>query len=311
MKITKTFDNHADWLEFRRRSVGSSEIAAVCGVSKWATPLDIYLRKTEETEELQSIAMAMGHAGEPVVAEWFCRETGAEVFDGSDAEFIVYDDAAPWRTASPDRYVTMPDGTQAIVECKTVNSFGKMIADLDELWREYPHYLLQVIWQMGVTGIHTAYLAWIKDNREFGFVQVPFDEDTWQGMAAKADAFYNEHLMAGVAPEPTTAAEWSHVETIAEGVTADADIAAAVERVKELNAEIKEREEQKAVELEKIQKYMGANEVLMDESGTPLATWKMTKASLKFDEKAFKAACPEEWKKYAAERAGGRRFLMK
>lgn len=311
MKITKTFDNHSEWLEFRRHSVGSSEIAAVCGVSKWATPLDVYRRKTEDAEEEQSIAMMMGHAGEPVVAEWFCRETGAEVMDGSEGEFIVYDEAAPWRTASPDRYVTMPDGTQAVLECKTCNSYAKMTTDIDELWREYPHYLLQVIWQMGVTGIHTAYLAWIKDNREFGYVQVPYDEETWQGMAQKADAFCRDHLLAMIAPEPSTAAEWSHVETIAEGVTADADIAAAVDRVKELTAEIKSLDEQKAAELEKIQTYMGANELLTDESGTPLATWKMSKASLKFDEKAFKAACPDEWKKYAAERAGSRRFLMK
>ena len=38
----------ADWLKLRRRGIGGSDVAAIIGISKWRTPLDIYNDKTEE-----------------------------------------------------------------------------------------------------------------------------------------------------------------------------------------------------------------------------------------------------------------------
>lgn len=40
----------ADWLKLRRRGIGGSDVAAIIGISKWRTPLDIYNDKTEEGE---------------------------------------------------------------------------------------------------------------------------------------------------------------------------------------------------------------------------------------------------------------------
>jgi len=41
MKIL-TFNDKAEWLEWRRTGIGSSDIAALMGVDPWKSPLDIY-----------------------------------------------------------------------------------------------------------------------------------------------------------------------------------------------------------------------------------------------------------------------------
>lgn len=312
MKITKTFANHADWLEFRKSSVGSSEIAAVCGVNKYLTALDVYLRKTEGGEEEENIAMMMGHAGEPVVAEWFCRETGAKVESGSEGEFVVYDDTAPWRTASPDRYVTMPDGTKAILECKTCNSFSPLRSGMTEAdaWEACPHYLLQVIWQMGVTGERTAYLAFVKDNREFGFLPVTWSEETFADMCEKADRFVKSHLEVGVPPEPTAVKDYAARQSESKAVECDDKAALQVERLREVKADIATLESEEKQLTERLQLIMGDADTLMN-NGMVVVTWKSSKPSARFDTKRFKAEHADLYQSYCATVDGTRRFILK
>lgn len=69
-----------DWHERRTRGIGASEIAAVAGLSKWATPLDVYLRKTGQFDDRgDNRAMRVGRSLEPVVIREFCEETGEDV----------------------------------------------------------------------------------------------------------------------------------------------------------------------------------------------------------------------------------------
>lgn len=36
----------ADWLKLRRRGIGGSDVAAILGLSKWRTPLEVWQDKT-------------------------------------------------------------------------------------------------------------------------------------------------------------------------------------------------------------------------------------------------------------------------
>lgn len=310
MKATKSFTDHSEWLEFRRHSVGSSEIAAICGVNKYLTASDVYRRKTEGGEEEENIAMMMGHAGEPVVAEWFCHETGATIESGSDGDFIVFDVDFPWRTASPDRYVTMPDGTRAILECKTASHFSPLTADVTEAWREFPHYMMQVIWQMGVTGIHAAYLAFIKDNREFGYLPVEWDEETFTDMCEKADAFVKEHLDKGVPPEPTAVKDYAALQSENKAVECDDVAAREVERLREVKEDIAALEKEEKMLTERLQLVMGDADTLTVE-GNVVATWKSSKPSARFDSKRFKAEHSDLYQSYCVTADGSRRFILK
>jgi hypothetical protein len=56
---------------------------------------------------------------------------------------------------------------------------------------------------------------------------------------------------------------------------------------------------------------MGEHAVLADSDGHVIATWKTTKASSRFDAKAFKAAQPDLFAEFCNHVNGTRRFILK
>ena len=63
------------WLQFRRRGIGGSDIAAICGISKWRTPTHVYLEKLGEApEQVKNEAAEWGTRLEPLIAEKFSQE---------------------------------------------------------------------------------------------------------------------------------------------------------------------------------------------------------------------------------------------
>lgn len=69
-----------EWLEDRRKSIGGSDAAAVIGLNRYRTPMEVYADKLgafppkEDTE-----AMRLGRDLEEYVAQRFCEETGKKV----------------------------------------------------------------------------------------------------------------------------------------------------------------------------------------------------------------------------------------
>jgi predicted phage-related endonuclease len=52
-----------EWLLYRRKGIGGSDVAAICGISKWKRPIHVYLDKIGDLPESE--------LGEP--AEWGTR----------------------------------------------------------------------------------------------------------------------------------------------------------------------------------------------------------------------------------------------
>ena len=75
--------------------------------------------------------------------------------------------------------------------------------------------------------------------------------------------------------------------------------------VRKKNIEKTIKEEKKG-----IMSYMGEYETI-EFQGIPIATWKKTKDSLKFDNNSFKNDHPELYKEYLINRDGHRRFNLK
>ena len=68
-------DDYDGWLHDRRNGIGGSDIAAICGVSDWSSPRDIYLSKTQPLgDDHQSEAARWGNVLEQTIAaEWAHR----------------------------------------------------------------------------------------------------------------------------------------------------------------------------------------------------------------------------------------------
>jgi len=80
-------DQRSDaWHEWRRRHIGASEIAAVLGISPWATARDIWERKTGRANEDDNPAMARGRALEASALMAAEVELGVELTRGEVLE---------------------------------------------------------------------------------------------------------------------------------------------------------------------------------------------------------------------------------
>lgn len=111
-----------EWLGYRRKGIGGSDVAALLGISPWRTARDLYFDKLNiaavEDNEGNWVALEMGHLLEPLVAKIFERKTGYKAYQ---IKKMFQHAEYPWMLADVDYFVELPDGTTAILEIKTTN----------------------------------------------------------------------------------------------------------------------------------------------------------------------------------------------
>ena len=171
--------------EERRKYIGGSDIAAVMGMSRWKTPLKLWLEKTGECEpvDLSKVeAVQLGSELEEFVAQKFSKETGKQV--RKQSKMYVHKDY-PFMIAHVDRLIT---GTDEILECKTCGSHKKDEWEDESIPQEY---VLQVIWYLGITGKKKAYIAVLIGGQSFKYKMIEFDKELFETMVDMAKDFWN------------------------------------------------------------------------------------------------------------------------
>ena len=115
-----------DWLGYRRQGIGGSDVAAVMGVSPFATLRDLYNDKCGIQDVIQTednwVAKEVGHRLEDLVAKIFAFKTGYKVFA---VRKLFRHPLYSFMQANVDFFVELPDGNTAILECKTTNYNSK------------------------------------------------------------------------------------------------------------------------------------------------------------------------------------------
>lgn len=209
----------AEQLAYRRSGIGSSDVAAILGLSNYRKPIDVYADKRGLTEpQPESPAMRAGTRIEPLTAQYFQEVTGAAIMlpttyvatcqrtdaakdFGPAAEKlgIFQHPQYPEFMASPDRIAIFTDH-EAILELKFARSrnAGKWGEQGSE---EYPlDYLAQVQWQLFVCGFDVAYLAVLIGGEDFRHYRIERDEELIAMMADKALDFWHNHVVPGIPP---------------------------------------------------------------------------------------------------------------
>lgn len=209
-------DAHLDeWLQARTAGIGGSEIAALLGVSPYATAFDVYRAKVDDTGTARFM---MGDAApgpkirpelltdEPIL-EWGHRLEEAVALKAADElGMVARTGGGVWRhldhpvaIVTPDRVATKRRSWKpvALIECKTS-------AERDE-WADGKaplHYQVQAQWQMGITGMQTCYLACLVlgHERDFHLVEVHFDVGWFAEMVEVAERFWAEHVETAEPP---------------------------------------------------------------------------------------------------------------
>ena len=296
------FTDHDNWLELRKQALGGSDAAAVLGLSKWSSPLAVYADKLglvpprEDNE-----AMRQGRDLEEYVAQRFTEATGLKV---RRENHILVNDAYPFMHANIDRRIV---GQDAGLECKTTSVYNKTDFEGGDI---PPEYYCQCQHYMAVTGYQKWYLAVLILNKGFYVFCIERNWDDITALIATEEAFWNNHVLAQVPPEPndndddTLAAlypkdEGGFTPLYSMSATLKA-LVAKKEAAKALDAEISALENQ-------VKLALGESSEGSDDNYT--VTWK-TRTSNRLDTKTLKAEMPEVYEQYAKE-SSSRTFLLK
>lgn len=301
---------HEEWLEERKKGIGSSDAGTIMGASPFQTPYGLYLLKTGRTEPIkESDAMFNGHILEPAVAEWFSGKTGAIVDLTSEGDWMAVDTEREYLRVSPDR-LYWPQGTPSaeqtlenarVLEIKSTSK----IVDKDDL----PDYwYCQIQYQMGILGAKAGTLCWITGapTLHFDYAEVPFNEAFFEALIGRIDHFWNENIGKDIAPADSNAEDTlRRYPKSKKGLTAGADGATLGlwKALKECRTRLKELEEREANLTEALKMATGEAEALSytdTDTGEvkTLATWKSSFREV-FDEEGFQREFPDKWMKYS------------
>lgn len=223
-------------LRERRTFLGGTDMTALAGVNRWATPADVFAEKRPDVwppkERTTNPRMAMGHLIEPIVAGLAADALGLVIRQPSlisrkvvvDGEGLIGQTrtrrckAHPWEGASVDRYADQweTDGlpTAGIIECKWGESSSRWSDMLDDrgapLWAMTParppqvpeDYYVQVQHYLHVTGRQWAVLAVLLGYADFRWYRIDPDPDLSPMLIDLARTWWHDHVVPGVPPPP-------------------------------------------------------------------------------------------------------------
>lgn len=280
-------------IEIRKTGIGASEIGAIAGLSPYAGPLDVYLRKLDLVDDETSEAAEWGHVLEPVIADRYAKETGATLTACTTLRHPEH----PWILATPDRRASL-GADSWLVEVKTASlrvahRWGE--PGTDEVPEEY---LAQVTWQMFVTGHRRADVALLLGGQEYRVYSIPYDEELAAALVEQGHGFWHGNVLAQVAPAKGSveaARAWLRQRYPIDDRpirTANADEIAVLDELRAARSRFDAAEETKAMIEARVKALIGDSAGL--EAG-PLGrvTWKKNRDGSKTDwEAVAKALAP-------------------
>lgn len=163
-KISTTGMSREAWLAERRNSLGGSDIGAILGMNRYASPYTVWAEKTGRLPPKEdNEAMRQGRDLEQYVAERFMERSGKQV---QRYNYLLRSSDAPHLHANIDRRVL---GDHSGLECKTASALSVKLYQ----GGEFPEsYYAQCVAYLAVTGWERWYLAALVLNRAFHVYQI-------------------------------------------------------------------------------------------------------------------------------------------
>ena len=181
--------------------IGSSDMAAILGLSPWKTPYELWLEKTGQAEQAdadpeKARLFRRGKRLEPVIVNMLEEERGLQIVARnerySDAEF-------DFLRCEIDAEALI-DGERVNVECKSAHpmtAFKYGAEGTDETPIEYS---CQAMFSLMVTGRRRCVFGVLFGADNLVTYELARDEEVIAQMRAKAVAFWRDHVLARVAP---------------------------------------------------------------------------------------------------------------
>lgn len=287
-----TNEERTAWLNERRKGIGGSDVAAIVGISPWATPLDIYEQKlgiappAHETE-----AMYWGTALEPAIRQAYSDKTGYLVKKPENA--FVHPKYSFMR-ANLDGIVLNDNRITEFKTASTSKGWGEPGSD------EIPdYYLTQVQHYMAVVDRPVCDVAVLVAGRDFSIYTVEADKELQEQLIEIEAEFWNK-VENQIPPEPTNYKEFQKIrkQSFPESgcIEADPDVIEVVQQYLEADAEEKAVSERLSDLKKKIAELLGDNNAFTL-NGKKLVSWKRGATCKRINSAYLKTNYPEVFEK--------------
>lgn len=194
-------DDRKTWLAERRTGIGSSDAAAILGLSPWRSAWEIYMDKIGELPEVPPTEeMQWGLRLEPAIAQAYQDTTGAAL---TQPPMMRHRDRT-WMLASIDRIAD----SGRIVELKTANPFQRQLWGEEGSDQVPEQYLIQVQHQMAVAESDQADIAVLLGLADFRIYTVPRNDQLIFDLIRLEEEFWSR-VQERRPPEP----DWSKSRT--------------------------------------------------------------------------------------------------
>lgn len=274
------------WLQERTTGIGSSDAAAVLGLSPYQTEFDVWLDKRgQKPPNKTSEPMYWGTALEDLIARRYSEETGNPIWN---PERIFRHPEYDCIIATPDRLVldTLGPTYSMGLECKTANFFaGEDWGEqgTDEIPR---HYLVQVVHCMAVLDRDRWDVAVLIGGNDFRRYTVRRDKALEDGYLTRLSKWWQRHVVEGVEPEPTARTvdkwlDWRFPTESADRLTADAASNLVAELLIAARAVVANAEETERALTSDLKRIIGPHSGIAGDGWR--ASWKRTKDLEKVD----------------------------
>lgn len=298
---------YEDWLEYRKLGIGGSDASVVCGISRYKSPVELWMEKTNQLPYQEAGEAAYwGTQLEALVRAEFTKRTGIEV---SHASQLLQSEEHPFMLANLDGTCEHPEFGTCIFEAKAASAYKSSEWD-DSIPDEYA---LQVQHYMAVTGYKGTYIAVLIGGNTFRWKFIERDEELIAMLVELESDFWNHVQSATPPPLDGSGASAKFLaerfpDSVPKSQITLPDTAA--ELIEQYDAACEQLEaitEQKQEAENLLKQMLGENEV--GTAGDRIITWKSISQE-RLDSKTLKAEHPVLYKKYA-NKTSYRRFSIK
>lgn len=308
-KVLASTENmpYAEWLEWRKKGIGGSDASVVCGISRYKSPVELWMDKTDQIQSAEAGEAAYwGTLLESVVRTEFSKRTGIEV---QCVNQLLQSEEQPFMLANLDGICEHPEYGTCIFEAKTASAYKTGEWD-DAIPDEYQ---LQIQHYMAVTGYRGAYIAVLIGGNTFRWKFVERDEEMISMLIELERNFWNyvqnntPPLLDGSDASARFLAERFPDSVPKSQITLPDTAAELLEQYDTACEQLNIATEKKQYAENLLKEMMGNNEI--GTAGDRVITWKSI-VQERLDSKTLKAEHPALCQKYTTK-TSYRRFTVK
>jgi len=290
------------------KTIGSSSIAAILGLSPWAGPWDVWARMQGLTKSTSTRATLRGHILEPAIADYYAGQMGCALTPGPAYEEKPIIGPEAWMHARPDRFAQDKDNTW-LVEIKSTRTFKKGwgepgTADIPQ------YYAAQCLWQMAVTGhSRTDLAAFATISDEFRVYRIHRDMKLEKQIVDYVRDWYTKYITGDTPPDIDDTKGCAQAlaqyfkQTSEEFVDPSEDDKAMASDLASIRDQIASLEAERRSKENLLKERVGEHKGIFG-----ICTWSAVKPRVTVDSKALKNEQPDVYEKYSKTGQPGRQF---